>query len=132
MADRPEQITLGEASELSGVPASTLQRWAGEGIVPVRDGWTRAAAAQARVVARMRERGYPLEAIKDAAAAGRLAFGYAEDIVEAPRESYSRELAAEISGLEPELIERLMTLLGTPAGREGTLNEQDLKAMRHC
>jgi len=129
---RSEQISLGEASELSGVPASTLKRWAAEGIVPVRDGWTRAAAAQARVVSRMRERGYPLEAIRDAAAAGRLAFGYAEDIVEAPRERYTREQAAEITGLEPELIERLMTLLGTPAGREDTLNEQDLQAMQHC
>jgi adenylate cyclase len=129
---RSERISLGEASELSGVSSSTLKRWAAEGIVPVRDGWTRAAAAQARVVARMRERGYPLEAIREAASAGRLAFGYAEDIVEAPRESYTREQAAEITGLEPELIERLMTLLGTPAGREDTLNEQDLKAMQHC
>ena len=129
---RSEQISLGRASELSGVPASTLKRWAAEGIVPVRDGWTRAAAAQARVVSRMRERGYPLEAIRDAAAAGRLAFGYAEDIVEPPRESYTREEAAELTGLEPELIERLMTLLGTPAGQGETLNEQDLKAMQHC
>jgi adenylate cyclase len=129
---RSEQISLGRASELSGVPASTLKRWAAEGIVPVRDGWTRAAAAQARVVSRMRERGYPLEAIRDAAAAGRLAFGYAEDVVEPPRESHTRDEAAELTGLEPELIERLMTLLGTPAGRGETLNEQDLKAMQHC
>jgi adenylate cyclase len=128
-----ERISLAEASELSGVSSSTLKRWADEGIVPVKQGgWTRAAAAQARVVARMRERGYSLEAIGDAAAAGRLAFGYAEDVVDAPEESYSRDRAAELSGLEPELIERLMTLLGTPAGREDILNEQDVQAMRHC
>ena len=29
-------------------------------------------------------------------------------------------------------IERLMTLLGTPLGMEGRLNEEDMKAMRHC
>jgi len=128
-----EEVSLTEASELSGVPASTLKRWAKEGIVPVEGGrWTRAAAAQARVVARMRERGYSLEAVREAARGGRLAFGYAESLFEAPGGSYSREEAAELTGLEPELIERLMTLLGTPAGREDTLNEADLEAMRHC
>ena len=30
------------------------------------------------------------------------------------------------------MIERLMTLLGTPMGAEGMLNEDDLRAMRHC
>ena len=49
-----------------------------------------------------------------------------------PRGGYTREQAAELTGLEPELIERLMTLLGTPLGAEGMLNEEDLKAMRHC
>jgi len=128
----PDEISLAEASELSGVSASTLKRWAGKRIVPVEDGrWTRAAAAQAKVVARMRERGYALEDIRDAARKGQLAFGYAESLFRAPEGRYTREEAAELTGLEPELIERLMTLLGTPAGREDTLNEADVGAMRH-
>ena len=67
------QISLSEAARRSGVPASTLKRWAAEKIVPVRRGrWTAAAAAQARVVARMRERGYSLEDLKEAGREGRI------------------------------------------------------------
>ena len=128
-----ERISLTEASRISGVSIPTLKRWAKEKMVPVSgDGWTRASAAQARVIARMRERGYPAEAVRDAARGGRLAFGYAEDLFGAPETEYTRDEAGEQTGLEPELIERLMTLLGTPLGREGKLNEADLRAMRHC
>ena len=128
-----DEITLAEASKASGVSQSTLNRWATEGIVPVRDGrWSRAAAEQARVVARMRDRGYSLDAIRDAVRGGRLAFGYAESLFQAPEGIFTREEVAEMTGLEPELIERVMTLLGTPAGREDTLNEADVEAMRHC
>ena len=80
----------------------------------------------------MRERGYSVDAIREAARGGRLAFGYAEDLFEVPEGHYTREEAAERTGLEPELIDRLMTLLGTPMGAEGKLNEEDLRAMRHC
>jgi adenylate cyclase len=80
----------------------------------------------------MRERGYSIEAVKEATAGGKLAFGYAEDLFQVSEGEYTREEAAERTGLEPELIERLMTLLGTPVGREGRLNEQDLRAMQHC
>jgi adenylate cyclase len=126
-------ISLAEASRLAGVSSSTLKRWADEGLVPVQDGkWTRASAAQARVIARMRERGYSVDAIREAAQGGRLAFGRAEDLFQVPEGRYSRDEAAELTGLEPELIERLMTLLGTPMSAEGMLNEEDLRAMRHC
>ena len=128
-----EQISLDEASRLSGVPTPTLEEWVKERIVPVDNGgWTRASAAQARIVSRMLERGYSMDAIKEAARGGRLAFGYAEDLFEVPEGHYSREEAGERTGLEPELIERLMTLLGTPIGREGRLNDEDLRAMHHC
>jgi adenylate cyclase len=131
--DEGNAISLAEASRLAGVSSSTLKRWADDGLVPVQDGrWTRASAAQARVIARMRERGYSVEAIREAAKGGRLAFGYAEDLFQVPEGRYTREQAAELTGLEPELIERLMTLLGTPLSADGMLNEEDLKAMRHC
>jgi adenylate cyclase len=131
--DQDNSISLAEASRIAGVSTSTLKRWADEGLVPVDDGrWTPASAAQARVIARMRERGYSVEAIREAARGGRLAFGYAEDLFQVPEGHYTQEKAAELTGLEPELIERLMTLLGTPMGAEGMLNEDDLRAMRHC
>jgi adenylate cyclase len=126
-------ISLAEASRIAGVAGSTLRRWADDGLLPVTDGtWTRASAAQARVIARMRERGYSVDAIREAAKGGRLAFGYAEDLFQVPEGQHTREEAAKETGLEPELIDRLMTLLGTPMGVEGRLNEEDLRAMRHC
>jgi adenylate cyclase len=127
-----EQITLSEASRRSGVPASTLKRWAEEKIVPVRRGrWTPAAAAQARVVARMRDRGYTLERLREAGQEGKLAFGYTEDLFGRGEELTSYEEAAEETGLAPELIERLLVLIGTPAGRERMLGPEDVDALRH-
>ena len=129
MAD--EEISLSEAARISGVSPSTLQRWAGMRILPLRRGkWTRVVAAQARVIARMRERGHSLNDLRQAARDGRLAFGYVEDLIESSDRVYTREQAAEISGLEPELIERIMGLLGTPTALEGTLTEEDVEAMK--
>ena len=124
-------ISLGEAARISGVSPSTLKRWAAAGVIPVRRGrWTTAAAAQARVVARMRERGHSLDELRTAVRDGRLAFGYVEDLIPGARErTISRAEAAARTGLEEELIERVMTLLGTPTALEGTLNEQDVDAI---
>jgi adenylate cyclase len=127
-----ERISLSEASRRSGVPASTLKRWAEERVVPVRRGrWTAAAAAQARVVARMRERGYSLEDLKDAGREGRLAFGFTEDLFLGSQESLSVEEAAEETGLEPELVERILAILGTPLSQR-ELSREDVAALRHC
>ena len=114
------------------MPASTLKRWAEEKIVPVRKGrWTAAAAAQARVVSRMRERGYSLEDLKSAGKEGRLAFGFTEELFSGSQETYSIEEAAAETGLEPELVERILVILGTPLGQR-ELNKDDLAALRHC
>jgi adenylate cyclase len=131
MAD--ERISLSEASRRSGVSASTLKRWAEEKVVPVRRGrWTAAAAAQARVVARMRERGHSLEDLKRAGREGRLAFGFAEELVAEPEDRLTVEDVAEETGLEAELIERILVILGTPLGRERLLSASDVAALRHC
>ena len=124
-------ISLGEAARISGVSPSTLKRWAAARVIPVRRGrWTTAAAAQARVVARMRERGHSLDELRTAVRDGRLAFGYVEDLIPGARErTIGRAEAAARTGLEEELIERVMTLLGTPTALEGTLNEQDVDAI---
>jgi adenylate cyclase len=131
MAD--ERISLSEASRRSGVPASTLKRWAADKVVPVRRGrWTAAAASQARVVARMRERGHSLEELKRAGREGRLAFGFVEELFPSADERVTVEEVAGETGLEPELVERILVILGTPLGRERTLNPEDVVALRHC
>lgn len=128
-----QRISLSEASRRSGVPVSTLKRWAEEKIVPVRRGrWTAAAAAQARVVARMRERGYSLEDLKAAGREGRLAFGFTEELFPGTEEVISVESVAEETGLEPDLVERILVILGTPKGRQGHLSKEDAAALRHC
>jgi len=131
MAD--ERISLSEASRRSGVSASTLKRWAAEKVVPVRRGrWTATAAAQARVVARMRERGYSLEDLRDAGREGRLAFGFAEDLFPEAEEEVSVDEVAAETGLEPELIDRILAILGTPTERRDRLSADDAAALRHC
>ncbi|HEX3239077.1 MAG TPA: adenylate/guanylate cyclase domain-containing protein [Solirubrobacterales bacterium] len=131
MAD--ERISLSEAARRSGVPASTLKRWAQERIVPVRRGrWTATAAAQARVVARMRERGYSLEDLKSAGREGKLAFAFAEELFSEGEGEVTVAMIARDTGLEPELIERILAILGTPKGRQTHLTPEDAVAMRHC
>ena len=125
-----DRISLQEASRRAGVSAGTLKRWAASGVIPIKRGkWTAPAAAQARVVGRMRERGYSLDSLRQAARDGRLAFGYAESLLPEAERSFTVAEAAERTGLEEELIERLMALLGTPTALEGTLTEQDVEAM---
>ena len=128
-----ERISLSEASRRSGVPASTLKRWAEEKIVPVRRGrWTAVAAAQARVVSRMRERGYSLEDLQRAGSEGRLAHAFTEELFSGEEESLPvAEIAAE-TGLEPELIDRILTILGTPTERRDRVSPDDAEALRHC
>src|SRR4051812_5510198 len=79
----------------------------------------------------MRERGYTLDQLKRAAREGRLAFGLAEELFPQPEEKVSFKQAAAETGLEEELIERLMVLLGTPTGRERMLAPDDLEALHH-
>jgi adenylate cyclase len=128
-----ERISLSEAARRSGVSASTLKRWAGEKVIPVRRGrWTAAAAAQARVVARMRERGHSLDELRRAGREGRLSFGLAEDLLPSSEEKVTVEEVARETGLEPELIERILVILGTPLERERVLDPRDVEALRHC
>jgi len=128
-----ERISLSEAARRSGVPASTLKRWAEEKIVPVRRGrWTAAAAAQARVVARMRERGYSLEDLKAAGREGKLAFAFAEELFAEDEGDVTVEMIAAETGLEAELVERILAMMGTPVGRQRNLTGADAAAIRFC
>src|SRR5437762_11640908 len=96
-----------EAARRAGVTAQTLGRWAQDGLVPnARDGrWTPAAVAQARIVARLRERGHSLDEIREGIESGRLAFGFVEEVLPAHARTHTLEEAATETGLEPALIE---------------------------
>ena len=79
-------LSLADAARRAGVTPATLRRWAHGGLIPGYDGtWTPAAAAHARIVSRLRERGHSLDEIRDAGRTGRLAFAYTEDLF--PREA---------------------------------------------
>jgi len=128
-----EHISLSEAARRSGVPASTLKRWAAAKIVPVRRGrWTATAAAQARVVARMRERGHSLEELRQAGREGRLAFGFAEELFSDAEERIPVEQVSRETGLERDLVERVLSILGTPKERQDEVSRADAMALRHC
>ena len=126
-----DQISLNEAARRAGVSPATLTRWADEKVVPVRRGrWTPAAAAQARIVARMRERGHSLDELKEAGKEGKLSFGMAEDIFADTSERFSLEEASEQTGLSVEVIERVMKVLGTPTDREPSISARDIEAFK--
>ena len=130
MATADEPISISEASRRSGVPVSTLKRWAGQKLLEVEGGtWTAATASQARVIHRMRERGHSLREIRGAVRDGRLAFGSVEELLPAPTRSHSRAEAAEIVGLEEDLIERVMALLGTPMALTDRITDEDVAAL---
>lgn len=114
-----------------GVTPATLRRWATKGVVPLRDGrWSSSSVAYARVVARMRERGHSLEALKRATESGRLAYGYMDQLFPARDDGMALEEAGRRSGLEPALVERVWSSLGFPAHRFERLTESDLALLK--
>jgi adenylate cyclase len=130
--DRNASLPLAEAAERAGVAPATLRRWARAGVIPqYTGGWTPAAVSQGRMVARMRERGHSLEDIRRATEEGRLAFGYVQELFPDTNGSYTRAQAARETGLEPALIERIVTTLGLSADQSDSLTEDDLQLLRH-
>src|SRR6187549_2733915 len=80
----------------------------------------------------MRERGHSLEELKRAGGEGRLAFGLVEELFPPVAERRTVEEVAGETGLEPQLIERILVILGTPLERERLLSPDDVTALRHC
>jgi adenylate cyclase len=129
-----ESVSLKEAAERVGVSPDTLRRWARAGVIPEVDGkgvWTTAAVAHARIVARLRERGHKLEEIKEAGKEGRLAYGYIEELFGGDEPERSLKEAAELTGLEPALIERFWASLGLPTRGLEQLSEEDIQALHY-
>jgi adenylate cyclase len=125
-------VTLAEVARELDVSPGTLRRWAREGLVPLPDNrWTPAALAHARIVARLRKRGHSLDEIRAASESGRLAYGFMEDLFPPRGEMRSLEEAAELSGLEPALVERIWTSVGFPAPAGDEVSDDDLQLLRY-
>ena len=125
-------LTLTEVARRLDVSPATLRRWVKDGIVPLGNGrWTPAAVAHARIVARLRERGHALDELREAARSGRLAYGYLEDLFPARPRTRTLDEAAEETGLEPALIERIWTAAGFSSDSLERIDEEDLQLLRY-
>src|SRR4051794_5014873 len=127
-------MSFAEAAKAVGVSPDPLRRWVKAGVVapkPGRQGWTEQAVTQARLVHRMRERGHSLEAIREATRSGQLAYGYVEDVLASAAPLYTLAEASAETGLEPALIERIITALGFPQTTLERLSEADADILRY-
>jgi adenylate cyclase len=126
-------MSRSEAARRVGVAPQTLARWAQDGLVPHgREGrWTPAAVAQARIVARLRERGHAPDEIRRAMESGRLAFGFVEEMLPAHERTHTLAQAAAETGIEPALIERLFLSMGFNANALEQISDEDLELLRH-
>ena len=122
-----------EASQRAGVTVATLRRWVRAGVIPQFAGeWTPAAVGQARVVARMRERGHSLVAIRRATEEGRLAFGYVEGLFPPSDGHHSLSAAARETGIGKQLIERIMSAYGAPVRELEAVSDDELQMLRYA
>ena len=127
-----DDLKLSQAARRAGVSAGTLRRWAEQRVIPHDGGgWSPAAVATARIVARLRDRGHSLASIRRAAETGRLAFGYIEDLFPADEDGHTLEDAARETGLEPALIERIWQSVGFPSGDRASISDDDLQLLRY-
>jgi adenylate cyclase len=128
-------VKLREAAEEVGVTPATLKRWSETGVIPDFDGkdgeWSPPAVAHARLVARLRERGHSLEDIRQAAAEGRLAYGFIEELFPPTEGGKSVEQVADETGLEPALVERVAMTAGLPQQALDSLTDEDVQALRY-
>jgi adenylate cyclase len=125
-----ETVSLAEAARRADVTPATLRRWTRAGIVAAGDdGWTPAAVAQARMIARMRRRGHSLAQVRRATEDGQLAFGYVEDLLPSPASEHTVDEAAAETGLEPELVRRVFASIGLPP--RDRLSDEDLQLLRY-
>jgi adenylate cyclase len=125
--------SLADVARRVGVTPSTLRRWVASGLVPAgqNGGMTSASIAQARVVARLRERGHSLQDIRLATESGKLASSYIEGLLpEAPARWTLAEAARE-TGLEPALIERIFRSMGFGAKGFDHLSDDDVQLLRY-
>ena len=112
--------------------AGTLRRWVKSGLIPHYGGdWTAGAVGHARVISRLRERGHSLQQIRQATEDGRLAFGYLDELLPPSSHAYTLRQASRETGLEPGLIERVVTTVGWTPVDGRNLSESELELLRY-
>ena len=127
----PRDPTLADVASRAGVSPGTVRRWLKDGLIPQYEGrWTQPAAAQVRIVARLRARGYTLEQIRGANESGQLA-GYVQGMFAPPEGRYTLDQAARAANLEEELIERIYMSLGLSTLSLDSLSDEDVEMMRY-
>jgi adenylate cyclase len=115
-----------------GVSVPTLRRWVRDGLIPHYEGsWTPGAVGHARVIQKMRERGYSLEEIRRATHDGRLAFGLVDELLPGSERTFTLLQAARETGLEVDLIERVIAAVGWGPLADRQLDEDELALLRH-
>jgi adenylate cyclase len=77
----------------------------------------------------MRERGHTLPDIRRATEEGRLAFGKVSELFGGQQPTFTMQEASRETGLEPELIERVMVTLGLRPARG--LTDDDVELLRY-
>ena len=106
-------MTSAEAAATVGVSADTLRRWVRQGVVPEYEGaWSPAALGKARLIRRLRDRGYTLAQLRHATEEGRLAFGRILELFDTGGQTYTRRQAARRSGLDAATVDRVAAGLG--------------------
>jgi adenylate cyclase len=126
-------VTAADVAREIEVAPATLRRWVRSGVVPLKGGrWSPPAIAQARIVARLRARGHTMRQIREAARSGRLAYGYLEELFPDGYGPHSLREAAERTGLEPALIERIWASLGFPADTRESFSDADVDLLEYA
>ena len=126
------ELTLAQVAARAGVSPATVRRWVDGGLIPGYEGtWTPAAAAYARVVARLRARGHTLAQIKRAGEAGQLAAGPLENLLSRPGPRHPLREAARASGLSAEMIERVYATTGLGVPPDG-FSDEDVEILKYA
>ncbi len=126
------ELTLAQVAARAGVSRATVKRWVDGGLIPGYAGsWTPAAAAYARVIARLRARGHTLEQIKRAGENGQLAVGPLENLLSSPGPRHPLRTAAKLSGLDVELIERLYSTMGLAGLPADGFSDEDVQILKY-
>ncbi|MBJ7332330.1 MAG: MerR family transcriptional regulator [Solirubrobacteraceae bacterium] len=127
-------MTLAEVAAAAGTTPGTVRRWVQAGLVPQYPGapapWSGQAAAHVRIIARLRDRGHTIAEIREASDSGRLAFGFVQELFPHHEGRYTLEEAAELTGLEPALIDRFYKTVGLGEAAPEHLHEDDLALLR--
>jgi adenylate cyclase len=129
-----EIFTVSEVAELTGISAATLRRWQSRGLFPGMEAgeWTPAQIAQARTIARMRERGHSVDDLVAAVRSGRMV-GYVDELAteQLLSDRYTLEEASQLTGLDPETIREAFAALGLPEAIVDNLNGDDVRVLSY-